>query len=60
MDHEKWKQCYQCGSIYAVNELQKESEIKDVVEKIDNPQDIGKNEFLAIDVRKTANKRRLQ
>jgi len=52
IDHENWKQCYQCGSIYPVNELQKESKIKDIVETVDNPHDFGKSEFLAVDVRR--------
>lgn len=35
-----------------------EESIKDVVETIDNPNDIGKNEFLAVDFRN--NRKRLQ
>lgn len=58
VDHEDWLQCYQCGSIYSVNEVQQEAKIKDVVEKIENPLDIAKNEFLGVDSRKSARKKR--
>jgi hypothetical protein len=33
VDHENWIQGHQCGSIYAVNEVEKDATIKDVVEK---------------------------
>lgn len=45
IDYENWKQCYECGSIYAINELQKESEIKDIVQTFGNPNDIAKSEL---------------
>jgi|GEM_PF-2828911 len=35
--------CESCGSIYAVYELEKESQIKDVVETTGNPFDLGKD-----------------
>jgi hypothetical protein len=50
VDHENWLQCYNCGLIVPIYELQKESQIKDVVETIDNPFDIGTS-FLGIDKR---------
>jgi hypothetical protein len=54
-DHEQWRQCHECGLIVPVYELQKESEIKDVVETVDNPFDIGKS-FLGIDSRSARRK----
>jgi hypothetical protein len=51
VDHEQFKQCHDCGLIVPVYELQKESEIKDVVETTDNPFDESKNQFLGIDNR---------
>lgn len=56
IDHENWLQCHHCGSIYAVNEVQKEPMIKDVIEKIDNASEIAKNQFLAVDPRKRRNR----
>jgi hypothetical protein len=56
VDHDQWKQCHECGSIYAVYELEKESSIKDVVETSENPFDIGTS-FLGIDSRKLSKKR---
>jgi hypothetical protein len=50
-DNPLWKQCHECGLIVPVYELQKESQIKDVVETVENPFDIAKNEFLGIDKR---------
>ena len=56
IDHENWLQCYSCGSIYAVNEVQKEATIKDVVEKIDNVHEIAKSQFLGVNPRKRKNR----
>jgi hypothetical protein len=56
IDHENWLQCYSCGSIYAVNEVQREATIKDVIEKIDNAHEIGKHEFLGVNPRKKRNR----
>jgi hypothetical protein len=50
LDHDQWRQCHECGLIVPIYELQKESQIKDVVETIDNPFDIGTS-FLGIDKR---------
>lgn len=36
-DKDQWRQCHDCGTIYPIYELQKESQIKDVVETVDNP-----------------------
>jgi hypothetical protein len=59
VDKDNWKQCLDCGTIYPVYELEKESQIKDVVETVDNPFDIGKS-FLGIDSRKARKKRERQ
>jgi hypothetical protein len=50
VDHENYKQCHECGLIVPVYELEKEAEIKDVVETVDNPFDVGTS-FLGIDSR---------
>jgi hypothetical protein len=50
VDHENWLQCHECGEIVPVYELEKEATIKDVVETVDNPFDIGTS-FLGIDSR---------
>ena len=52
VDHENWLQCYQCGSVYAVNEISRESKITDVVEKIQNPFELSKNEVIGVDFSK--------
>ena len=59
IDLENWKMCESCGSIFAVYELEKESQIKDVVTTTDNPFDSGKD-FLGIDSRKLRKKRKQQ
>jgi hypothetical protein len=41
VDYYNFLQCYECDSVYEVYELEKESQIKDVVETVDNPFDIG-------------------
>jgi hypothetical protein len=56
IDHENWLQCYSCGSIYSINEVQKEPMIKDVIEKIDNAHEISKNQFLGVNPRKRRNR----
>ena len=56
IDHENWLQCHHCGTVYAVNEVQKEASIKDVIEKIDNPYEIAKNQFLGVNPRKRRNR----
>ncbi len=56
IDHENWLQCHHCGAVYAVNEVQKEASIKDVIEKIDNPYEIANNQFLGVDPRKKKNR----
>lgn len=50
IDHENWKQCHECGLIVPFYELEKEASIKDVVETVDNPFDVGTS-FLGIDKR---------
>jgi hypothetical protein len=59
-DHDQWRQCHECGLIVPVYELQKESEIKDVVETVENPFDIAKNEFLGTDSRSAKKRKRLK
>ncbi|HJR84092.1 MAG TPA: hypothetical protein VJ772_01860 [Nitrososphaeraceae archaeon] len=56
IDHENWLQCHYCGSIYAINEVQREAEIKDVIEKIDNASEISKNQFLGVNPRRKKNR----
>ena len=58
-DHENWLQCYECGTIVPVYEIEKEASIKDVVETSDNPFDSGK-EFLGIDSRELRSKKSKQ
>jgi hypothetical protein len=50
IDHDQFLQCYECGLIVPVYEIEKESSIKDVVETTENPFDIDKS-FLGIDSR---------
>jgi len=56
-DHDQWRQCHECGLIVPVYELQKESEIKDVVSTVENPFDEG-TAFLGVDSRKLSKKKR--
>jgi hypothetical protein len=55
VDNDQFRQCHECGNIVPIYELEKEASIKDVVEIVDNPFDIGKNEFLGIDNRTSVN-----
>jgi hypothetical protein len=50
-DHDQWRQCHDCGLIVPVYELEKETEIKDVVETVNNPFDVAKDSFLGVDKR---------
>jgi len=54
VDHENWKQCLECGLIIPIHELEKEATIKDVVETVENPFEIGTS-FLGIDSRTSVN-----
>lgn len=56
-EKENWRMCYECGSVYAVYELEKQSKIKNAVETISSPLESG-SEFLAVDFRNR--KKRLQ
>ena len=56
IDHENWIQCYSCGSVYPVNEVQKEPIIKDVIEKINYAHEISKNQFLGVNPKKRKNR----
>ena len=51
VDHDQWRQCHECGLIVPIYELQKESEIKDVIETTENPFDSAKDQFLGTDNR---------
>lgn len=57
VDHENYLQCYECGTVVPVYEVEKEVTIKDVVETVDNPFDNGVT-FLGIDTRSMGNKRK--
>jgi hypothetical protein len=59
VDHDQFRQCYECGLIVPVYELQKEASIKDIVETVENPFDIAKNEFLGTDSRSAKKRKRL-
>jgi hypothetical protein len=50
VDHDQWLQCHECGAIVPIYEIEKEATIKDIVETVDNPFDIGKS-FLGVDSR---------
>jgi hypothetical protein len=56
-DKDQWKMCLDCGNIYAVYELEKESQIKDVAETIQSPFD-SVVDFLGIDRRVLGKKSR--
>jgi hypothetical protein len=51
-DKENWRQCYECGSVYAVYELENEATVKDTIETIENPNDFAKNEVLGVNPRR--------
>lgn len=59
VDHDQWRQCHKCGLMILVYELEKEASIKDVVETVDNPFDIGTS-FLGIDSRLAKKRKRLR
>jgi hypothetical protein len=54
VDHENWRQCHECGSIVPIYELKKEAMIKDVIEIVESPFDIGTT-FLGVDSRTSVN-----
>jgi hypothetical protein len=58
-DKDQWKQCLDCGTIFAIHEIELESQIKNVVETTDNPFDSGV-EFLGVDSRTSRRKKRKQ
>lgn len=55
IDHENWLQCYECGTVVPIYEIEKESSIRDVVETVDNPFDLGTS-VLGIDSRSVGGK----
>jgi hypothetical protein len=50
-DSDQFLQCHECGLIVPIYELEKEAEIKNLVEVVETPFDSAKNEFLGIDSR---------
>lgn len=52
--HDNFLQCHECRTIVPIYKIEKESSIKDVVETVDNPFDIGKD-FVGIDSRTLVN-----
>jgi hypothetical protein len=50
-DSDQFLQCYNCGEIYPIHEVEKEPAISDSVEVVESPFDIAKNSFLGIDSR---------
>jgi hypothetical protein len=51
-DKENWRMCYECGSVYAVYELDNEATVKDTIETIENPHEFSKSEVLGVDPRR--------
>lgn len=41
-DHDKWRQCHRCGSVYPRYNVKQESKLVDVVEPLHNPHDSGR------------------
>jgi len=58
-DKDQWRMCLDCGTLYAVFELERESKIQDAVSTSENPFDIGTS-FLGIDSRSSKRKKRLK
>jgi hypothetical protein len=58
-DKDQWKMCLDCGSVFALYELERESKIQDAISTSDNPFDIGTS-FLGIDSRSSKRKKRLK
>lgn len=56
-DNDQWGQCVDCGTVYAIHEIEKESKIKNAVEPISSPFDFGV-EFLGVDSRTSRRKKR--
>jgi hypothetical protein len=56
-DKDQWRQCIDCGTVYAIHEIEKESKIKNAVEPISSPFDSGV-EFLGVDSRTSRRKKR--
>jgi hypothetical protein len=57
-DKDQFRQCHSCGTIYAIYELEKEATIKNVVETVENPFDIGKDSILGVDNRSSSTGKR--
>jgi hypothetical protein len=58
VDHDQWLQCLNCGLIVTIYEARIEPTIKNIVETSE-PNDIGINQFLGTDLRKSTRKKRL-
>jgi hypothetical protein len=50
--------CYDCGSIFATFEIEKETMVTDAIDTIDNPHDVGNNQFLGVDRRSSSTSKR--
>ena len=57
-DKDQWRMCHDCGSIFAVYELEKETMVTDAIDTIDNPFDIGKDSILGVDNRSSSTGKR--
>ena len=53
----KWKMCFDCGLIVPVYELERESKIKDTVDTVESPFELG-SDFLGVDSRKLGKKKK--
>jgi len=58
-ERSKWVQCHDCGLIVPIYELEKESQIKNVVDTLESPFELG-SDFLGVDSRKLGKKKRKQ
>ena len=47
-DDDNWRQCYECGRIFPIYELKKESVLEDFAEALDNPFEFGKSKIVGV------------
>lgn len=47
-DHDKWRQCHRCGSVYPRYNVKQESQLVDVVEPLHNPHDFGRGVIVGV------------
>ena len=57
-DKDSWRMCYDCGSIFATLEIEKETMVTDAIDTIDNPHDVGNNQILGVDRRSSSTSKR--